>query len=196
MELAKEYYAYLRQYNRNADGTPKEQYMQPLEKYVLRDFKEDLTGFKSANMTIGAWIFRSLKQLSIGEVESSLRSMEIAKTGWKYYMTNKGIDPGRTGRRSLAPLTTMRAGAAAQFLEHPGIVPIHKIRLWRRLDLTTRKMIYDDLLDYFTELAASHEPPIILERAFPEPPGMEEYRARQPVEVREEEEIDQGEKAW
>ncbi len=194
--LAKEYYEYLRTFNRNDDGSAKEQYLQPLEKFVLQDYLEDLSGFKSANMTIGAWITRSLKLLSIGELSPSIAAMERAKMGWEYYREQTGIDPARTDRRSLPPLIKMRADAVMQFLTSPGIVPIHKVRLWRVLDLTTRQMTYDHLFDYFTELAAEHDPPMILDKAFPEPPGMDEFRANQPEPVEEDVKIELGEKAW
>jgi len=192
---AREYYAYLRQYNRNYDGSFKGDYLQPIEKFVFKDFHEDLGGYKTANMTIGALIKRSLKQLAIGEFDASTASMGLAKYGWEYYTKLKGIDPGQTERRSLPPLVDMWKDAVIEVLSSPDVVPIHKVRIWQALDLATRQTTYDRLLPYFTELASKHQPPMNLERAFPEPPGMEEYRRRNPFD-QPTEEIHRGEKAF
>lgn len=196
VKLAKEYYAYLREYNRDDDGSPKEQYLQPLEKFVMQDFYDDLTGFKTANMTVGAWIQRSLKYLSIGEVQAGRASLLRAKKGWEHYMKSKGIDPGQSHRRHLAPFKAMYADAVGQVMTSTHVAVIHKVRLWKTLDLIGRRMSYDRLLPYLTELAAAHQPPIVLEKAFPEPPGMEEYRRSRPKDFGPDESIDPGEKAW
>jgi len=196
LKLAKQYYAYLRKYNREKDGRPKAQYLQPLAKFVLKDFFDDLTGFKTANMTIGSWIRRSLKYLSLGDADASITAMDIATRGWKHYTTGKGVDPGNTGRRSLPPLADLRVGAVIGVMTAPRIALIHKVRLWRALELPTRQAAYDRILPFFTELAPKHDPPIIVERALPEPPGMEEYRKRRPAQDTLGDNVDLGQKSW
>jgi hypothetical protein len=57
-------------------------------------------------------------------------------------------------------------------------------------------MIYDHLSEYFAELSAEHDPPWDINEAFPEPPGMEEFRARQPEKPLPQENIGTGEKAY
>jgi len=195
LERAKDYYAYLRQYNRNDDGSVRKDYVQPLEQFVFQSFHEDLGGFRSANVTIGALIARSVKQLAIGEIDASVASMELARYGWMYYAKIKGIDPGLTERRSLPPLSEMRVDAVVNILSSPEVLVIHKVRIWQGLDLATRQQTYDRLLPYFTELAARHQPPMSLDKAFPAPPGIDEYRRRHPYD-KPDEDISRGEKAF
>ncbi|NOT02896.1 MAG: hypothetical protein HOP29_20030 [Phycisphaerales bacterium] len=196
MELAQELYAYLRKYNLNDDRTPKEQYFLPLRQFVLADFKSDLAGFKTANMTIGAWIGRSLKQLSLEEVDASVASLDIARWGWEYYQQQKGIDPQLTNRRSLAPLINIRADAVVEFMTSADIAVIHKVRLWRALDEITRQMTYDQILPHLTSLCAAHEPPLLLDRVLQQPPDMEGYRLRAPRKDSPDESVSPGEKSW
>lgn len=191
---AQELYDYLRTYNRNGDGSPQEQYLEPLEKFVMRDFYDDLGSFKTANAILGAWIYRSIKYLSVGEVDVSIAAMSRAKLGWEYYMKDKYTDVGDSERRHLAPLKEMRADAVEMLMTAPEVAVIHKVRLWKALDLPTRQMTYDRLLPYLLEVADAHQPPLDADKAFAEPPGMEEFRAQRPTQHGPDEAINQGEK--
>lgn len=194
--LAKEFYAYLREYNRAPEGSVQEQYLQPLEKFVLQDFYDDLTSWKNANMTIGAWIERSFKHLSLGEVELSNHALNWAKKGWNYYMRDKGIEIGGSKRRNLSPFKEMRANMLIRFMNLPdlAVAPIHKARMWHNLDLPTRRMTFDLLKPYYVELCAAQNPTFDVDKAFPQPPGMAEYRRTQAVEKDISQPVDPGEK--
>ncbi len=189
------YYAYLREYNRDSDtGLVQPRFLQPLEQFVMREFWSELSSFKRANALIGAWVLRSLKHLSLGEVDQAIASMERAKQGWHYYMEDKGTDPGKTKRRHLAPLRDMRADALVQFMQQPSVFILHKARLWNRLEMPTKRAAYDKLAPYFTDLCAAAEPAMNPDKAFPGPPEMEEFRRTRPNDFGPDESIDHGEK--
>lgn len=197
LALAKEYYAYLREYNRESDGSVQPQYLLPLDKFVMAAFYSNLVSFKRANMEIGALIIRSLKYLSVGESTSSVTAMDMAKKGWEFYMKDKYIDVGGSDRRHMAPLRVMRASGVIQFMNIPSVHVLHKARLWKRLELPTRQRAYDRLAPYFRELCESHTPILAEARAFPEPPGMEDYRlTREAKQDESDVQVDHGEKAW
>jgi hypothetical protein len=195
IKLAQKYYAYLRKYNRNKDGSPKQSYLMPLKSFVLKDLKEDLGSIKTANMHIGAWLIRSLKWLSLGDAERSAGALNWANTAWHYYMKDKTQDVGDTERRHLPPLAKMRADAVVEFMQAPEFYIMHKVRLWNALGVETRRMTYDRLAPFFEYLCDITEPPLDVTKAFPEPPGMEEYRATHPLDNAPDKGISHGEKA-
>ena len=178
-EQAREYYAYLRRVNRNPDGSPKKQYLVPLEEFVLADLRDAATGFKTANMLINVLMYRSLWELAQGNAEQSLWMTAAARSAYKYYMSDKWTDRG--GRRKLPKLVILRADAALSFLGNPAVAMVHKTRLWQALELQTRQMAWDRIEPVLDEFCKRHQPPLDLAKAFPQPPGMDEYRQK-PVE--------------
>ncbi len=206
LELAQELYEYLRKYIRNDDGSPKKLYQQPLQQFVMRDFLDDLNSFKTANMTVGAWLQRSLKWLSVGEIERAQGAVVWAKTGWVVYSKDTTVTVGKVRRQQLSPLPLMYADATYSFMGLPHIPTVHKVRLWKFLGdarfraafpevfWSTRQIVWDRLADVFIELCATNDPPLDPKRAFPEPPGMAEFRENPPdfMNLEYDEGIDQG----
>lgn len=181
LSLAKEYYAYLQKYNRNDDGSPRQDYFLPLKEFVLRDFKENLGSFKTTNMQIGAWLMRSLKWLSLGEEQQATGAYNWAKEFWVYYTKNLTTDVGGLGRQNLPSLKEMYANAVVDFMKQPtgGVHIMHKVRLWKRLGYRypeIQRMAYDRLSEYFLSICTTNDPPLNPNLAFPPPEGMEEYR--------------------
>ena len=197
LDLAKEYYAYLQKYNRNADGSQRRDYFLPLKEFVLKDFKENLGSFKTTNMQIGAWVMRSLKWLSLGESEKSVGAYNWAKVFWDYYMKNLNPDVGQLGRQNLPPLDQMYANAVVDFMKLPdeAVHVMHKARLWRRLNEATRRATYDRLSDFFATICASNDPPLNPLRTFPTPTGMDEYRQEHEPSNKSMENLSHGDKS-
>ncbi|MHC4064217.1 MAG: hypothetical protein ACYSUI_06905 [Planctomycetota bacterium] len=171
---AKEYYAYLRRVNRSPDGSPKEMYLLPLEEFVLRDIRDAAVGFKSANMLINVLMYRSLWELALGDTGRSVGMTQMARQVYAYYMEDKRED--RNPRRKLGTLPILRADAVDSFLRSPAVSLVHKTRLWLALEPRTRQIVWDRIEPVLAELCDRHEPPLELSKAFPEPPGMDEYR--------------------
>jgi len=145
-----------------------------METFVLYDLYAALTSYRTATQTIHNLISRSLAQLAIGDLDGSVRSMDIAKDGWEYYMKDKWID--LNSRRQLEPLRIMRRDALIDFLLSPQVPLLHRARLWRNVDLDVRRMTHDYVIAQLTEMCDGNVPPFETAKAFPEPPGMEEYR--------------------
>ncbi|MFQ5490196.1 MAG: hypothetical protein ACE5GE_05690 [Phycisphaerae bacterium] len=193
-EKAQHYYDYLRVVDRDYDKSPKKQYMQPLVDYVLGDVKEEVGGFKRANAYMGGFLWRSLRELALGDVERSTALFEEAKKVYQYYM--KEIAAGdRLNRRKLERIPVIWRDVLIAYLQNAGVSPHHKARVWSRLDLRSRQMAWDSVLVSLTELCRRQSPPWAVEKAFPEPAGMEAYRAN-PIQERgrETSDVDEGER--
>jgi hypothetical protein len=71
----------------------------------------------------------------------------------------------------------------------------HKARVWKGLELRTRQMAWDECEAFLAKVCAQGDPPWDMAKAFPEPPGMDEYRANPVVERRREvQEVEEGAK--
>ncbi|MCK4660267.1 MAG: hypothetical protein KAV82_12160 [Phycisphaerae bacterium] len=171
---AREYYEWLREYDREPNGKPKIYYMQPLEVMVMADIYEGLTSFNNAQPIINGFLNRSLDQLAIGDLQMAQGYLNIARQGWDYYMADKADDT--VERRRIPPLPVMRRRMVMDYMQRANVPLLKKVRLWRHLGLDTRRHCYGTLLPYMTQLCARHEPPLELSEVFREPPEMTEFR--------------------
>jgi len=190
---AEKYYRYLRDVNRNPDGSPKAQYFQPLREFVMQDLRDAAAGFKTANMLVAELMMRSLRELAAGDAEKSVAAVELAREVHAYYQKDPAQD--RNTRRQLEKLSIIRRDVAERYLRDPHIPIALKARVWLGLELRTRQMVWDRVSAYLTEFCAFQQPPWDVEEAFPEPPGMVEYRLN-PEQGRRERQSDvsEGEK--
>jgi hypothetical protein len=193
---AAEYYAWLRENDREPDGSAKAYYMQPIEGAVMQTIYDSLTSFRNAEALVNAFLQRSLDQLGIGDLRAAQGYFDVAQQSWNYYMADKLQD--LEDRRRMRPLPEMRRRAALTYLQAPEaeVSLIQKVRVWRNLDLETRQFCYDATLPYMTRLCAEHAPPLDLEAVFREPPGMADYREQaRTAPASTEPAIEAGEKA-
>lgn len=169
--LAQEYYTYLRRMHTEDDGSPREVYLKSLEDFVMSVIKDQLITLKKSSATVTQLLTRSLRELSLGRQDISKGFVERAAIVWRRYMAdNVGL------RNTLEPLNIMRRDAIVVFMQSPVVPTAYKARLWDRLDEQARRMTYDALLPFITELCASGDPPLSVEKFLPQPPGMEAYR--------------------
>jgi len=174
---AEEYYAYLRRMNKHPNGETQEQYTMPLRDFVLKDLKAQLQTYRQAGAFIRRWIQKSFRELSLGNVQASTGSLANAREFYREYM-----DPTRTDRddrRKLQPFYLMRADELVNFMTRPEIPVIDKARLWRRLDYDLQQLTWDRVRPYYEKLCENYDPPLKIEKAFLEPPGMEEFRKQE-----------------
>ena len=191
---AVEYYRWLRENDREPNGEPKAYYMQPIEVAVMQEIYQGLTSFNNAQMIINGFLLRSLDQLAVGDLPAAQGYLSVAQQGWAYYMADKDMD--NVDRRRIPPLRVTRRRGATYYLQRPHEPLLKKVRLWRHLDLETRQHVYDQVLPYLTRLCGEHDPPLDLDQAFREPPGMEEFRRQiQEEPDSTEPRIERGEKA-
>ncbi|HNO78487.1 MAG TPA: hypothetical protein PKN33_10545 [Phycisphaerae bacterium] len=171
---AKEYYFYLRKYDLDEDGHTKPRYNTTFKAFIERQFKEALDTQAGATVFIQSFLLRSLKEAAVGDVERSLNSFATAKEWYEYYHSDTKTD--RNNRRNLQKLGVMRRDIAKVFMELPDYTAQDKARVWKSLDLLTRRAIYDDVRPFVEYQCNLHQPPFDVNKVMPTPPGMEEYR--------------------
>ncbi|GJM24664.1 MAG: hypothetical protein DHS20C16_10790 [Phycisphaerae bacterium] len=174
MEEAKEYYFYLRKFDLDRSGNAKPRYSTTFKAFVERQFKEALDTQAGATVFIQAFLLRSLKEAAVGDVERSIQSFNTAKEWYEYYHRDTKTD--RNARRVLQPIGIMRRDIALIFLQRPDFSIPEKARVWKSLDLTTRRAIYDDAMPFVQVQCDAHTPPFDPNKVVPTPPGMEEHR--------------------
>ena len=171
---AKEYYFYLHEYDREADGSYKAVYLMPFDRFVFSNLFEALDSIDSARSLIGALLERSLRDLADGQVQHSVDAFREAKKARDYYMRETGTDPN--ARRKMESIGIMRRDAARFLMTTPIESMLQKHRMWVRLDKATRQAIYDDIKPIVEKYCNVHKPPLVLEKVLPEPPNMAEHR--------------------
>ncbi|UCE58718.1 MAG: hypothetical protein JSU63_14895 [Phycisphaerales bacterium] len=191
---AENYFAWLREKNLHPDGSTQERYLQTLDDFVMGDILIQLDTSKAANGLIRSLMRRGLKELGLGQTAKGLRSFELARKSYQYWM--RGTDTDLTDRRKLEPFPIIVRDVIEQFMKEPEIAALFKARLWRKLPLTQRQMTYDRLRPYFAELCEAKDPPWNVDVALEIPPGMEEARKREISTrgVRGQEQAEQGDR--
>ncbi|MEP0846464.1 MAG: hypothetical protein HRF50_06530 [Phycisphaerae bacterium] len=175
---AERYYEYLREtYGRNPDGTINRAYAKPLRDYVIDGLRETQGGWKDVRAAIYGSTTMAFSSLASGNL--ALYNELISFAMDQHAQFNAGKLDERVERLRLPPFREMQADALRDWLEQPAISPaitVEKARLWAYLPTYLRQAVYDDLFELFEKECdnAGFE----LASAFPEPPGMEAYRAQ------------------
>jgi uncharacterized protein YjiS (DUF1127 family) len=199
LEEAKDYFFYLREFDREQNGDIKKKYQGTFREFVFRDMVEDLDTQARATMFVSELLYRSLRDIGDGDIDASIAHFREAKRWWEYYMRDKK-ELDRNSRRRLQPIGVMRRDVALIYLTGPQNSPRQKWRVWSRLDTATRQAIYDQALPAVTAQCAQYDPPYDPDKVLPEPPGMAEHRANPERILRELEiydpSVNQGEKIF
>lgn len=177
LEMAQNFYAWLRDNNLNPDGSKQKQYLATVEEFVIGATPEQLFTYKQVSGIIRSFIQRALKQLSIGQADAATRSLQRAKACRERWMADTRVD--FNDRRKMQEFPILFRDQAELYLQSPEIAPLFKVTLWDALPLAQRQAVYDRLQTYFVKLCGQQKPPWSVTKAFPEPPGMEEARQRQ-----------------
>lgn len=176
LELAEEYYAWLRDNNRHPDGSVQERYKVTLEEFMRDNLVMNMQTHRMAGALIRSQFLRSLKYRSMGEDELSVRAAHLARRAYDYWMNDVVADPNE--RRKMQPIRVQYRDALIAFMESPQFQPLAKVTLWKRIALKEQQYAYDALRPYFVKLCAEQDPPWSVQKAFPQPPGMDEFRKR------------------
>ncbi len=182
---AQKYYDYLRDNYKEPNGRTKEIYLTTLEEFALRDYFEDLESFRQGPLLINTMLHSAFLNLVYDRPKEAAHRMKLAKQGHKRYMDVMGMD--RTERRKIAPWPAFKAGAFQDFLlRYP--LPrqynlVYKARAWRLMDVRTKLEVYRGVEQPLAKLCKGNEPPLDMAKAFPPPPGLEEFEARRGRDV-------------
>lgn len=200
LEEAKDYFFYLREYDREpTDNSIKTKYQETFEKFVFTGLVEDLDTQVRAQLFIANLLLRSLKDAGDGNTEASIAHFREARKWWHFYMRDK-MDTERNSRRRLQPLGVIRRDVAMRYMILPDFSPRQKWLVWSALDQRTRQAIYDEVREAVAAQCAAYDPPYDPAKVLPEPPDMESVRANPDRLFRELEVYDQtiseGEKIY
>jgi hypothetical protein len=174
VELAANFYAWLRENNPHPDGSTQERYLVTLEEFVMGDILNQLKTYKAAGAFIRSFIQRALKQFALGMSGAGVNSLQRAKASYDYWMEDAKRDINE--RRQMQPFGVVVRDEIESYMKHPRIGPLYKAALWKHLPLRQRQMAYDHLRPYFDRLCEFQQPPWNVLLAFTQPPGMGEFR--------------------
>ena len=174
---AQKYYAYLRANYKEPDGSTKQRYLTDLETFVVRQIASFADTHKDSVALIHAFLTGAYLSLAAGDGNAFAQQVTRAGAVWNKYMADNRDT--RDGRLLLPPFAEMRADALSAFLIYtPTLLP--RVAVWRAEDDAIRRIAYNtpDFVEALREkcTAAGYD----FDKAFPEPPGMAEYRKTHP----------------
>ena len=178
IEQAENYFAWLRENNPHPNGQPQDRYLVTIDEFVMGDLLESLETFRAAGAIINMFLRQTLKQWSLGLDDQALRSLWLARKCYDFWMQDTKVD--FNDRRKMQPIRILLRDQVDSFIESKEFDPLAKARLWKFLPADQRRLTYDGLAPYFERLTAAQSPPWDIAKAFPEPPGMAEFRQTDP----------------
>jgi hypothetical protein len=184
-KLAEQFYAWLRENNPHPNGATQERYLQTLDHFVMGDILSQLHTYKAAEAYVRTLIGNALKRYSLDMGESAFNSLLLARKAYEYWMTDTRNDINQ--RRQLQTFQLIVRDEIEAFLTNHAIAALYKASLWRNLSTQSVdlcQMVYDRVAPYFQKLCEVQTPPWDVKVAFPEPPGMAEFRLKEAIEFR------------
>ena len=177
---ARRYFQYLRDnYGVSDDGSINEYYARPFKEFVLHTFLESELGYTETRNAIDGLLMQSFVELANGN--RALHYDLVAKALDLHSKFNEGrMTPG-TDKMRLPPFRDYQSDALRSWLRQPALAPamaVQKARLWRVLPLHLKQRVYDDVREVLAKECEALG--FDLAKAFPEPPGMEEFRQQRP----------------
>ncbi len=173
---AENYFTWLREHNPDPDGKTQERYLQTVDQFVMSDILAQMQTYKASTAIIGSFIRQALKQFSLGQTKAGLSSMVRARQCYDYWMINTLVDIN--DRRKLQEPSMILRDQVEAFMKEPRVDSLAKARLWKALPIEQQQMAYDGLYPFYQRLCDAQKPPWAIERAFPEPPGIEDFRRK------------------
>ncbi len=173
-KLAENFLVWLRENNPHPDGSTQEPYLQTLDIFVMGNVLKQLHTHKAASAVIRSFIQRGLKQFALSLTRAGVTSLRRARACYDYWTIDTKADINE--RRMMQPFRVILRDEIEAYMMYPRIAPLYKARLWKSLPLEQRQMTYDHLRPYFQRLCEEQNPQWDASLAFPEPPGMGEFR--------------------
>ena len=181
LETAENFFVWLRENNPHPNGSTQERYLRTLDQFVMGDVLAQLETYRAAGAFVRSFIQRGLKQFALGLTQAGVMSLRRARQAYDFWMADTDVDIN--DRRKMQPFAVILRDAVEAYLKYPRIAALYKARLWRHLPLRLRQGVYGRMTVYFDRLCKEQELPWDVAVAFPEPPGMEEFR-REDIEYR------------
>ena len=143
--------------------------------FVQNYLMENIEGSAETRNTITAALSRSFDELAMGNLAQY--NALLRKAMDLHSKFNEGRMTETTDKMQLPPFREYQADVLRERLKRPGITPVitlNKARLWRYLPLYLKHAVYDELLPRLTQECDAVG--FDAGKAFPEPPGIEQYR--------------------
>ena len=173
---AEKYFKYLRDnYSISTTDTFNPIFSTPLAQFVQNYLRENIEGSAERRNTITAALSRSFDELAMGNLAQY--NALIKKAMDLHSKFNEDRMTETTDKLQLPPFREYQADVLRERLKRPAITPmvtLNKARLWRYLPLYLKHPVYDELFAWLGRECEAVG--FDAERAFPEPPGMEQYR--------------------
>lgn len=189
---AARYYEYLQvNYPTNSAGQPNPALSKTLYDYVIDRYLEnlDVPGIREIMYMINGFLNNACDQLAQGNRRRYVQLVRRAQEIHEDYMGKKrGVEYQRLRLPEFLELQTdmFHNWFRTPALTH--VATLRKVKLWKRAPLYLRQSVYDALLPLFR--AECEHWDFDLAEAFPEPKGMDEFRADQPERYREDTDTD------
>lgn len=179
---AAHYYRYLQtEYRLNEAGEPNPALAKTLHNYVLDQFREIMqaAGQREARLALDGLLYAAFEELAVGNATEYVQYVDRAHGLFAEYMKDK--DNRMSESKRLPPFADILGDAFTDRLAIPpasALQTVTKARLWAAAPLGLRQSVYDRLRPLLAQECEYFE--FDLERAFPEPEGMAEYRQLHP----------------
>ncbi len=158
-------------------------YLQPLARFVVSDVADRLTSHKTATELMYSLFDRAYYALARNELTEHRGALAWARQVYDMYMKDK--DTMRGERQRLPPFEHVKADALDRFLRFAAVPLLYKARVWSQVEVFSRQRVYDRVIGELRRVCEARNPPLDPAKAFPEPPGMEQYRKAHPIEERD-----------
>ena len=171
------YYQYLRDtYGTRVDGSRDPTYAISLRDYVDRQIREGAGGYRDERLRIYGMLMRAWE--SLGQGDRTQGNTFLAEAARAHRVYNAEVGEEEVLKMKLPTFREMENDTLVEWYREPSVsnfAVVEKARLWRNLPMALRRPVYDRLSQGFQQECAAFG--FDLSRTYPEPEGMDAYRA-------------------
>lgn len=176
IDEARAYMAYLAEHYKDPMGQTQEDYLQPVYEFVRSRFG-DMAERRVALTMIASMLYRAYLSLASGQGDDYARAIQEASQIYRRYQEERADTP--EGRLALMPFSQVQSGALIDFIADRSIPVELRSLAWNRTSEEVRRWCWDIVAEFVAAECARLS--LDCNRAFPEPPGMAEFRQRHPT---------------
>jgi hypothetical protein len=187
-EEARKWQEYLARTYKNLDtNQTKPEYVGPLDEFVFSRIKDKIDTYNGALGTCQAILLNGYYSLIAGWPDEYAAQVSLAEEIYRRYQADKLEDPN--ARRTFPPFVQVRASMLISFLLMGDHTIYDRVLAWQKEDDEVKRHAYDYMSPYFGPMAeaAGFDPA----KAFPPPPGMDEWRKAHPAPLQPEQLVQQ-----
>ncbi len=175
---ARKYFDYLAVNYKDPDtGQTKAMYLKGIEDFARGELKEMIGSYQEAIYAISSLLTSGYMSLASGWADEFAGAVQNATLLYRDYQKEHRDD--RQGRLTLPEFADLRAETLRWFVLDPQYPLLYRSLVWNREQADIRQRAYDSVAGPLAQQCAALD--IEVARAFPEPPGMEQYRKEHPT---------------